>query len=324
MRRRLVALASVPLLLLGVAACGAEDSEGSPDEKSNIDMGEEISGVEVTGGFGEEPEVKIDAPLEVDETTAQVIVAGDGDEAVEGEESLLHLYVANGTTGKKALTSYDQEQPVPLKLSGDQLFPALVDAIKGKPVGSRIAVAATPEDAYGPAGNKEIGIKGDDNVLFVADVISVKPSDVLEEPAGEESADTADLPTIEEQDGNITGLSFRDAPDTPAAETDLVTLVEGEGEPIRDDSLVTMDYVGQVYGSDKPFNNSFAQEPATFGVGVGQLIPAWDSALVGVKAGSRVLLSVPPEEGYGAQGNPAIKVKGDDTLVFLIDVLGVG
>ena len=85
-----------------------------------------------------------------------------------------------------------------------------------------------------------------------------------------------------------------------------------------------MNYVGQIFGAETPFNNSYAQEPTTFGIGGFGLIPAWDSALVGVTEGSRVLLTVPPEDGYGPEGNPSIKVKGDDTLVFLIDVLGVG
>src|SRR5680860_281444 len=102
-------------------------------------MGEEIAGVEVTGEVGEEPEVNIDAPLELDETTSQVVVAGDGDEAVQGEDALLHLYVANGTTGKKAVASYDQGTPAALKLSEDQLFPALVvggdGLLPGRPVG---------------------------------------------------------------------------------------------------------------------------------------------------------------------------------------------
>jgi len=322
--RRRLALTLVSLLLLAAAACGGGEGTDASDDASAVDMGEEIAGVEVTGEVGEEPEVNIDAPLELDETTSQVVVAGDGDEAVQGEDALLHLYVANGTTGKKAVASYDQGTPAALKLSEDQLFPALVDAIAGKPVGSRVAVAATPEDAYGTTGAEQLGIGAEDSVLFVVDVISVKPTDVLEEPSGDEAEAAAGLPTIEETGGNITGLSFDDVPKQPEAGVDLVTLVEGGGEPIRDQSLVTMDYIGQVYGADAPFNNSYTEEPATFGVGTGGLIPAWDSALVGVKTGSRVLLSVPPEDGYGPEGNPSIDVKGDDTMVFLIDVLGVG
>jgi peptidylprolyl isomerase len=36
------------------------------------------------------------------------------------------------------------------------------------------------------------------------------------------------------------------------------------------------------------------------------------------------MLVVPPKDGYGPQGNPDIKVTGRSTMVFLIDILGVG
>lgn len=287
-------------------------------------MGDEIPGVQVSGELGKMPEVEIETPLDLAETTAETVIAGEGDQAARGEDVLLHLYVANGTTGEKALSSHDQEEPVPLKLSEEQLFPALVDAVAGKPVGSRVAVAALPEDGYGEAGAEQLGISPGDSVVFVADVISVKPTDVLDGPSGEEVENTSDLPTIEEANGEVTGLSWEDAPAEPPKQLEMTTLIEGDGEPIRDDSLVTMDYVGQVYGAEEPFNNSYPQEPATFALGVGQLIPGWDSSLLGVTKGSRVLLSIPPEEGYGVNGNPSIDVKGDDTLVFLVDVLGVG
>ena len=88
--------------------------------------------------------------------------------------------------------------------------------------------------------------------------------------------------------------------------------------------LLTAHYLGQIYPDGKIFDQSYTRgEPATFQVGVGALIPAWDKALVGVKKGSRVVLVVPPKEGYGEQGNAGAGIKGTDTLIFVVDVLGV-
>ena len=53
-----------------------------------------------------------------------------------------------------------------------------------------------------------------------------------------------------------------------------------------------------------------------------QLIPGWDKGLVGQHIGSRVLLVIPPADGYGKTGNPQAGIKGTDTLVFVVDVLG--
>ena len=45
------------------------------------------------------------------------------------------------------------------------------------------------------------------------------------------------------------------------------------------------------------------------------------NALVGQKVGSRVLVVVPPAEGYGKDGNQQAGIKGTDTLVFVVDIL---
>ena len=58
-----------------------------------------------------------------------------------------------------------------------------------------------------------------------------------------------------------------------------------------------------------------------FVIGKGQVITGWDKALVGQKVGSRVLVVVPPSEGYGKDGNQQAGIKGTDTLVFVVDIL---
>ena len=48
----------------------------------------------------------------------------------------------------------------------------------------------------------------------------------------------------------------------------------------------------------------------------------WDKGLTGVPVGSRVMLIVPPADGYGKTGNAQAGIKGTDTLVFVVDVVG--
>ena len=43
--------------------------------------------------------------------------------------------------------------------------------------------------------------------------------------------------------------------------------------------------------------------------------------LVGVPVGSRVMLSLPPADGYGSAGNESAGIKGTDTLVFVVDIV---
>jgi peptidylprolyl isomerase len=99
-------------------------------------------------------------------------------------------------------------------------------------------------------------------------------------------------------------------------------LIKGTGPKVAKGDLLVANYLGQVFGTDKVFDSSFARGvPASFPIGAGQVIPGWDKALVGVPAGSRVLMIVPPNEGYGAKGNPQAGIKGTDSLVFVVDVL---
>ncbi|MEU3922015.1 FKBP-type peptidyl-prolyl cis-trans isomerase [Streptomyces sp. NPDC029004] len=59
--------------------------------------------------------------------------------------------------------------------------------------------------------------------------------------------------------------------------------------------------------------------PASVVIGRGNVLEGWDKGLVGTTVGSRVLLVVPPDLGYGTQ---ALKgITADSTLVFVFDVL---
>jgi peptidylprolyl isomerase len=99
-------------------------------------------------------------------------------------------------------------------------------------------------------------------------------------------------------------------------------LVEGDGPTVKKGDLLVADYLGKNFRSGKVFDNSYDRKvPAAFPIGTGSVIPGWDKALVGVKAGSRVEMVIPPKDGYGKQGNAQAGIKGTDALVFVVDVI---
>ena len=113
---------------------------------------------------------------------------------------------------------------------------------------------------------------------------------------------------------------------TPAKDAPTALKVEvlraGDGEKIRKGDLLVANYLGQIWASNAVFDNSYDRgQPACFGIGVGQVIPGWDQGLVGQNVGSRVLLVIPPDLGYGEQGQPDAGIKGGDTLVFVVDLV---
>jgi peptidylprolyl isomerase len=112
-------------------------------------------------------------------------------------------------------------------------------------------------------------------------------------------------------------------PDTdPPTELVVKVLTQGSGDPVAKGDLVSAQYVGELWKDGSQFDASWDRGAAvTFPVGTGNLIAAWDEGLVGVPYGSRVLLVAPPEFGYGAGGNPQAGISGDDTLVFVVDLV---
>lgn len=67
------------------------------------------------------------------------------------------------------------------------------------------------------------------------------------------------------------------------------------------------------------FDSSWSQGPTSVVVGRDNVIEGLDRALVGAKAGSRMLLVIPPGLAYGDQARKGIPAR--TTLVFVIDIL---
>lgn len=101
------------------------------------------------------------------------------------------------------------------------------------------------------------------------------------------------------------------------------TLISGTGAKVSAGDTLIANYVGETWGA-KPhvFDSSFSRgEPAGFVIGKGRVIPGWDKTLVGKRLGSRMLLTIPPADGYGAGGNSQAGITGTDTLVFVVDLV---
>jgi peptidylprolyl isomerase len=104
------------------------------------------------------------------------------------------------------------------------------------------------------------------------------------------------------------------------------TLIQGAGAKVAKGDTLIANYVGQTWapkaGKPNVFDSSFTRgSPAAFVIGAGAVIPGWDKTLVGKKLGSQVLLTVPPSDGYGSNGQPSAGISGTDTLVFVVDLL---
>ena len=112
--------------------------------------------------------------------------------------------------------------------------------------------------------------------------------------------------------------------EAPPADLVIEDLVEGDGPEAKAGMDVNVHYVGVAWSTRKQFDASWDRgDIFTFGLGKGQVIKGWDDGVAGMKVGGRRKITIPPRLGYGAAGAGGV-IKGGETLVFVVDLLGVG
>jgi FKBP-type peptidyl-prolyl cis-trans isomerase len=315
--RRLFVLLLASLMLLATAACG--DAGGS---KAKADSGQKIKGLSVSGAFGDQPTVKVKPAVKVSKLETQVVTAGAGNPVLANKKVMFNIYLAKGADGQKLYSSTDQGTPTQARMSENEFFPAIIKVLEGQKQGSRVAIAATVKDVWGAAGAPQLKLKTSDTVIFVLDVLSVEPTDVVKGPDGTKQTPPANAPVVQQSGDKVTGLDWSKAPTKPPTKLQVIPLVEGSGPPAKAGRLVTFNYYGATWKSNKAFDSSYSRgQPEPFGVGVNGLIKAWDQVIPGLKRGSRVMIIAPPSLAYGATARPGIPA--NSTLTFVIDVLGV-
>jgi FKBP-type peptidyl-prolyl cis-trans isomerase len=124
-------------------------------------------------------------------------------------------------------------------------------------------------------------------------------------------------PKVEADGDTVTGLDFSGT--TPSDKLEFKVLKEGDGPVVESGQTITANYWGQIPSETEPFDESYSSSPFEAPIGVGSLIPGWDQTIPGVPVGSRVIMSLPSDLGYGDAGSGPIP--GGATLVFVIDVL---
>lgn len=295
----------------GTAGGGADGSAGAAAPGGEVSS-DEIVGVEVTGDVGTKPTVTIDSPLDLTASAANVLVEGDGDELSADDQASVQFALFNGTDGAELQSSYEQGSQT-VDLDATNSLPAILNALIGQKVGSRLLIGLAPGD--GPAADDTTPFKAEDTLLYIVDVIGTVPDTAT----GEEVTDIPDdLPSVEvDGDNRVTGVTVPggDAP------TDLVVqpLITGEGDPVTADQTLTVQYWGVLWDGGTTFDESWsAGQPATFPLS--GVIAGWTEGLAGQTVGSRVLLVIPPDLGYGAEGQPPT-IPADATLVFVVDIL---
>ncbi|CCK31323.1 FK-506 binding protein, peptidyl-prolyl cis-trans isomerase [Streptomyces davaonensis JCM 4913] len=330
MRRRSLLIA-VPAGLATLAACGDDDADSSEASDSASPSAPETSAAPspkivdgplpaITAGtkFGEKPTVAKGSGDPSKDLAVKTVIAGNGQTVAENDYIQAHYLGQIWSSAKVFDNSYDRKTPLVIQLAQGSIIDGWRYALPGKKVGSRVQMAVPPTWGYGTQGNSQAGIKGTDTLVFVVDVqgtFNAKSS----AKGTEVAQDNVDLPKVgTNTDGKAPSI---EVPETDAP-TKLVAnyILEGDGAEVGAEDSVLVQYKGVLWDGGKEFDATYTNKQLV-SFSLQQVVKGWAQGLTGKKVGSRVLIVIPPDLGYGDNPPQGSGIKKDSTLVFSVDIL---
>ncbi|QEO14860.1 peptidylprolyl isomerase [Agromyces intestinalis] len=308
--------ASAALLLAGCAGSPESTPTPTPTADGALACFEAVSGpdsdaITVDGAFGEaNPTATFTTPLSATDLQTTVVTEGDGEVAASGTSADLVITMINATTGEQIVS-----QPATLAIGDGSVLDSFRSAIDCQPYGTRTVTVAPPASLYGETGNETLGVGADDTVVIVADVIGeyVEPEP---EPLPTPAEWTENVPEVTRNGDAAPTIVIPDV--APSPDLELKVLEPGDGAEVGNGDSVTVNYVGINWDTKEQFDSSFDRgEPATFATS--GVIPGFGAALVGQKVGTKLIVTIPPELGYGTA--ESANGLGGHTLVFYVEIV---
>lgn len=312
--------------LLTLGACGSTDdpagqtaapapsesaaASASPTAKpSKVAVSDDLDAVKVIGDYGKEPKVTVKTPWAIDKTRTTVVKKSDGAAIEDGQTVRVNYYGVNARTGKKFDDSFSRGEAIAFNL--DQVVPGFKKGLVGQKQGSRVLIAMPGADGYDASGGSpQAGIEVGDTLIFVVDIVAVQ----LSGPEGAKVAPKEGLPTVTGTDKPTIEVPKTEAPTS----LQIQPLIKGEGAKVAETDTITFNYSWVRWSDGKVLEETYSTKPANFALS--GLLPGMQKGLVGQTVGSRVLLVIPPADGY-PEGNATPKIEKSDTLVMVVDLL---
>ena len=299
-----IALCFAMVPAAALSACSDSKSGAESSSTTSIDVKTaSLDKVEVSGAIGEKPSLAFDPAFVGSKDEFRVIEVGTGPAVTTGERVTVNYVAVGGSDGVELDTTWGKT-PQKISVGTNAVLPVIDEAIIGQPVGTRVLVSSDSTEANGQW------------ILFVFDIVDAKAIPTAAE--GETIAPLPNLPLVTVDNGIPTiAKPTGDAPTTLVVEQ----LVKGTGPVVAAGQTVTMQYTGIIWASGTVFDSSWSSAAVDFPVGQGQVIAGFDEGIVGQTVGSRILIVIPPDKGYGTEGNTQAGITGTDTLVFVVDLL---
>ncbi|KOT88023.1 peptidylprolyl isomerase [Streptomyces sp. NRRL F-5755] len=320
-RRAAAAALAVPVLLF-TAACGSDDGKGSSA----------ATVAEVEGKAGEQPKITVPKDAKAPgERATKTLIEGKGATVNKGDFVRLDYAAQAMKTGQNLGSSWMKQPGADAKAprtqvvgevsdqAQSQLPPKVMGAIAGQKAGSRVQIEGTAKELVGENLNPQLGIKPEDGLVWVVDIVAAKKVDKKGKAEGEQAKPDEGMPEVKAEGDKAATITIPQGEKAPADLKEQV-LVKGKGPKVKAGDGLIAQYTGVKWEDGKKFDSSWDHGGATaFQIGTGSVVKGWDQALVGKNVGDRVEIVIPPKLGYG--GNPQSGLD-KNTLVFSVDIIG--
>jgi peptidylprolyl isomerase len=285
-------------------------ASGSPSPTPTIKASSNLDAIKVSGPYGKTPKVTVKTPWGIAQTRTKVIKASTGPAASAGGSVQVNYYGLNGRTGKVFDSSFSRGQPAAFPLG--QVVPGFRKGLTGQHEGSRVLVAIPGKDGYdSQGGSPQAGIAVGDTLIFVVDLLQVQRPG----PSGTAIPPKAGLPTVTDRKGTPVVTVPKTSPPTSLQ---VQPLIKGTGKKVGASDTITFHYVWLTWNDGKVVESDYGKGAST--TDLPGLLPGLRKALTGQTVGSRVLVVVPPGQGY-PNGNATPSISPGQTLVFVVDLL---
>jgi len=315
--RKSLALILSAGLLATLSACAPSASTPTAIDGCNplASSGPSSSLITATGDLASATtKVSFGTPLVAPAPQRSVLIQGSGMPAEVNDVVLGTAVIAEGATGNVV-----QQGNFLLTLNQEKTSPGLLAALVCAQAGDRIALAsptsALSTTAPDPTAAPQTGV-----ILF--DVTNVMPG----RATGGDQPAQAGFPSVVTTSIGQPGLTIPSG--TVPTELSYTALKKGTGPVVASGDTLTVQSLGVVYSSKAVFESTWkdgAAKQLLVADGTttqGGVVPGLAAALVGQTVGSQILAVIPPEQGFGAQGNGST-VPAGATLVYVIDILGI-
>ena len=186
---------------------------------------------------------------------------------------------ATASPSRQAFSTYDDKKAELLTVNNQ--LPEFLAGIRDAKIGSRLAVTASAEEAFGarrqlPASASATRTPSWSSSTWSPRCRTSREGERVAVPRLDADADRSPR-------ASPPGFDFTGAP-APTDDLRRVQLIKGTGPRVKKGQTIAVRYLGQVFGGDKPFDENFSdtgrRRPRSRSAPA-QVIKGWDQALVG-------------------------------------------